>query len=94
MKIFRGDQIRLIDETTIKEEPVASIDLMERAAIQVVKWYLSRFERSRRIFIFTGPGNNGGDGLAVARLLDNNRCETAVYYIEFAKRLLMTGTQI
>jgi len=56
MKIFRGDQIRLIDETTIKEEPVASIDLMERAAIQVVKWYLSRFERSRRIFIFTGPG--------------------------------------
>ena len=86
MKIFRGDQIRLIDETTIKEEPVASIDLMERAAIQVVKWYLSRFERSRRIFIFTGPGNNGGDGLAVARLLDNNRCETAVYYIEFAKK--------
>ena len=86
MKIFRGDQIRLIDETTIKEEPIASIDLMERAAIQVVKWYLSRFERSRRIFIFTGPGNNGGDGLAVARLLDNNRYETAVYYIEFAKK--------
>ena len=86
MKIFRCDQIRLIDETTIKEEPIASIDLMERAASQVVKWYLSRFERSERIFIFTGPGNNGGDGLAIARLLDNNRYNTEVYHIEFAKK--------
>jgi NAD(P)H-hydrate epimerase len=86
MKIFRGDQIRLIDETTIKEEPVTSIDLMERAAIQVVKWIISRFERSGCIFIFTGPGNNGGDGLAIARLLDNNRYNAKVYNIEFAKK--------
>ncbi len=86
MKIIRSDQIRLIDETTIMDEPIASVDLMERAAAQVVRWYLSGFERSRRVHIFAGPGNNGGDGLAIARLLDNNRCETEVYYIQFAKK--------
>ena len=86
MKIFRSDQVRQIDELTIAEEPVASIDLMERAAGQVVKWYISKFERSGRVFIFVGPGNNGGDGLAIARLLDSNRYDTLVYYVEFTEK--------
>ena len=73
MKLFRSDQIKQIDEYTINEEPVASIDLMERAAGQLLRWYLPRFERSKRVFIFAGPGNNGGDGLALARLLESNR---------------------
>jgi ADP-dependent NAD(P)H-hydrate dehydratase / NAD(P)H-hydrate epimerase len=85
MKLFRSDQIKQIDEFTINEEPVPSIDLMERAAGQLLRWYLSRFERARRIFIFVGPGNNGGDGLALARLLDSNRYETEVYYVEFTE---------
>jgi NAD(P)H-hydrate epimerase len=85
MKFFRSDQIKQIDEFTINEEPVASIDLMERAAGQLLRWYLSRFERSGRIFIFVGPGNNGGDGLALARLLESNRYETEVYYVEFTE---------
>jgi len=86
MKLFRSDQIKQIDEYTIKEEPVLSIDLMERAAGQVIRWYLPRFERSKRIFIFVGPGNNGGDGLAIARLLESNRYEAEVYYIEFTEK--------
>ena len=85
MKLFRSDQIKQIDEFTINEEPVASIDLMERAAGQLLRWCLSRFERARRIFIFVGPGNNGGDGLALARLLESNRYETEVYYVEFTE---------
>src|SRR5450759_2247379 len=83
MKLFRCDQIKQIDEYTIKEEPIASIDLMERAAGQLLRWYLPRFERSRPVFIFAGPGNNGGDGLALARLLSSNRYDTKVYYVDF-----------
>ena len=83
MKIFRSDQIRQIDEITIREEPVASIDLMERAAGQLFRWYTSKFERSQKAFIFAGPGNNGGDGLALARMLHNSRYETEVYLSEF-----------
>jgi NAD(P)H-hydrate epimerase len=86
MKIFRSDQIKQIDEITIREEPVASIDLMERAAGQLLRWYTSKYARSQKILIFAGPGNNGGDGLALARLLENNRYKTEVYYIDFTDK--------
>ena len=56
MKIFRCEQIKEIDEYTIKDEPIASIDLMERAAGQLLKWYLPRFERSRPYFYFCRSG--------------------------------------
>ena len=84
MKIFRSDQVRQIDEYTIRNEPVTSVDLMERAAGQLFEWYTGRFERSRRILIFAGPGNNGGDGLALARMLALNRYETAVFFVQFS----------
>ncbi|HVN57987.1 MAG TPA: NAD(P)H-hydrate dehydratase [Bacteroidales bacterium] len=71
MKIFTGDQIRFIDRYTIENEPVRSIDLMERAAARVFEWIVKRYPRDRCFLIFAGPGNNGGDGLAVARLLAN-----------------------
>ena len=86
MKLFRSDQLKEIDEYTINEELVTSADLMERAAIQLLQWYLQKFERSRHIYIFIGPGNNGGDGLALARLLESNRYEPEVYYIEFTEK--------
>ena len=69
MKIFRTDQIKRIDELTIKNEPVSSVDLMERAAEQLLRWIISKFDRTSRMLIFTGPGNNGGDGYVIARLL-------------------------
>jgi len=86
MKIFSGAQIREIDDYTIRYEPVASSDLMERAAGQVFNWYVSRFERSCRIFIFAGPGNNGGDGLALARMLSANRYEVELHYVQFTDK--------
>ena len=73
MKIFRTDQIKRIDELTILNEPVRSVDLMERAAEQLLRWIVRNFDRTRRMLVFTGPGNNGGDGLALARLLSANR---------------------
>ncbi|MBN2274153.1 MAG: NAD(P)H-hydrate dehydratase [Bacteroidales bacterium] len=69
MKIFTTSQIRDIDACTIQNEPVASIDLMERAGKACTNWICEKFDRNEKIIIFTGPGNNGGDGWTVARLL-------------------------
>lgn len=82
MKIFRTQLIKEIDEHTIKNEPVASFDLMERAAEQVFKWFIKTFDRTRKILILAGPGNNGGDGLALARLLSFNRYSVEVFFIK------------
>ena len=86
MKIFSGDQIREIDEYTIKNEPVLSIDLMERAAVSVFKWFTESFDRSKHILIFAGPGNNGGDGLALARILAANRYYPEIFYVKFTEK--------
>ena len=69
MKIFNTSQIKEIDEYTILHEPVSSIDLMERAANGCAIWLEKRFSFSEKFVVFAGPGNNGGDGLAIARLL-------------------------
>jgi hydroxyethylthiazole kinase-like uncharacterized protein yjeF len=81
MKIFRSDQLRLIDKLTLSYEPVTSADLMERAANQLYLWVAERVERSAGIHIFTGPGNNGGDGLALARILAKNRFKAHVWNV-------------
>ncbi|MDP4222959.1 MAG: NAD(P)H-hydrate dehydratase [Bacteroidota bacterium] len=86
MKIFRSGQVREIDSFTIRNEPIASVDLMERAAGQLFKWYARNYDRSRRTIIFSGPGNNGGDGLALARLLSLTRFNAEVFYIRTSGR--------
>lgn len=87
MKFFRTDQVKEIDEYTIKHEPIESIDLMERAAVELYNWISERFEKSRRIIVFAGPGNNGGDGLALARMLLRNRYNVVVHYAEFTENV-------
>ncbi len=69
MKIYTAAQIRSWDAYTIAEEPVASIDLMERAAAACTAWLMRRYAQRRTYYIFCGKGNNGGDGLAIARQL-------------------------
>lgn len=69
MKIFTAQQIREGDAYTIAHEPVSSIDLMERAASACVDWIRNNFQETVPFYIFCGTGNNGGDGLAIARLL-------------------------
>ena len=58
---------------------------MERAAQKCVEWILASKNPQTPFRIFCGKGNNGGDGLAIARLLveKNIRCE--VYILEFGK---------
>ncbi|MCP9757432.1 NAD(P)H-hydrate dehydratase [Lacihabitans sp. CCS-44] len=69
MKILSTKQTQALDEFTIKNEPILSIDLMERAAKAFVNSFVSKFDSTNKVFIFCGIGNNGGDGLAVARKL-------------------------
>ncbi len=69
MKIFTAEQIRQGDRYTIENEPVSSIHLMERAAHSCVKWITDNCKNHRNFAIFCGNGNNGGDGLAIARML-------------------------
>lgn len=69
MYVLSAEQIRAWDQYTIQHEPVASIDLMERAARKCVDWLQRNNWQERPFFIFCGKGNNGGDGLAIARML-------------------------
>ena len=69
MRILNTKQIRELDAYTIKSEPIASIDLMERASRAFADWLTARVERTKRIGVVCGTGNNGGDGLAIARIL-------------------------
>jgi NAD(P)H-hydrate epimerase len=69
MKLFNVDQIRAWDKYTIDKEPIESIDLMERAANQLCYWITKRYDTDTAFLIIAGPGNNGGDALALARML-------------------------
>jgi len=69
MKIFTGAQIHELDKYTIENEPIRSIDLMERAAKALTRAITSEWSSTTPVIVFAGPGNNGGDALAVARML-------------------------
>lgn len=69
MKIFTAEQIRNCDQYTIKNEPVSSVHLMERAAEACVEWISENCNHHRNFVVFCGSGNNGGDGFAIARML-------------------------
>src|SRR5476651_688810 len=71
LPLLTADQIRKTDAATIANEPVSSLDLMEQASKAFVDRFMQRYpEKNRGITIYCGTGNNGGDGLAIARLLD------------------------
>lgn len=69
MKILTSEQIRAADAFTIEHEPISSIDLMERASQAFVTSFCEYYDESYPVLIFCGVGNNGGDGLAIGRLL-------------------------
>lgn len=69
MKILTSAQIHELDKYTIENEPIASIDLMERAAECLTREIAKRWDEETPMVVFAGPGNNGGDALAVSRML-------------------------
>jgi len=87
MKLLTALQIREADQYTIKNEPISSIDLMERAARQCTNWILQHFSKDYQFNIFTGPGNNGGDGLAIARQLAIEGYKIFTYQVKISDKL-------
>ncbi|MBN4065774.1 NAD(P)H-hydrate dehydratase [Candidatus Amoebophilus asiaticus] len=86
MKILNAKQIRLTDAYTIKNEPIKSIDLMERAASQCCRWLRKKYNKKRTFRIFCGLGNNGGDGLAIARMLSDGKHKVEVYIMRYSEK--------
>ncbi len=83
MEILSAEQIRAWDEYTMQHEPIASIDLMERAASSCFSWLEINGYTERSFSIYCGKGNNGGDGLALARMLSMLECYVTVHILEF-----------
>lgn len=81
MKILPVEKIREADAYTIQNEPVSSVDLMERAAFGCFQWIRERFDLFHPFYIFCGPGNNGGDGLVIARYLANSGYTVRVFVV-------------
>lgn len=79
MKIFNSTQIHELDKYTIEHEPISSIDLMERAATAITQAIADTWTSFTPMVVFAGPGNNGGDALAVARKLADKGYTVSVY---------------
>jgi ADP-dependent NAD(P)H-hydrate dehydratase / NAD(P)H-hydrate epimerase len=86
VKILSAADIRAWDQYTIQHEPVASIDLMERAAGECVSWILKHYPAAPSFAVFCGKGNNGGDGLAIARMLLGRGYPVFIYILEFGHK--------
>ncbi len=84
--ILKAEQVKKADDYTIAAEPVKSVDLMERASQVFVNWLISKHP-SKYYTLFCGLGNNGGDGLASARLLqEKNNINIALYLVGKAEK--------
>jgi hydroxyethylthiazole kinase-like uncharacterized protein yjeF len=84
LPIYAADKIKKWDQFTSKNEPISSVDLMERAASTCTKQIVARNIFNSAV-IFCGVGNNGGDGLVIARLLHERAVRVKVYILEFTK---------
>jgi len=79
MNILSVENIREADLFTIKNEPIKSIDLMERAASHCFYWLAENIPAHKKIRVICGTGNNGGDGLAIARMMASKGYATEVF---------------
>ncbi|MFN8345776.1 MAG: NAD(P)H-hydrate dehydratase [Spirosomataceae bacterium] len=86
MNVFSIPQIRAWDAFTIANEPISSLELMERAASAFVKWFCERFDDRQCVNIFCGMGNNGGDGLVIGRLLIQKHYTIKVFVVKHREK--------
>lgn len=87
MKIFTSTQIHELDKYTIEHEPISSLGLMERAAKAITREIEEEWSNRTPVVVFAGPGNNGGDALAVARLLTDDGYQVSVYLFNIHNKL-------
>ena len=87
MYILSSKEISLADKATIKNKEISSVDLMEHAATACFQWLHSRLQGENiKIHIFCGIGNNGGDGLVMARHLYLNGYNVTCYIVNFSDK--------
>ena len=86
MKIFSAEQIYAADKFTIEKQQISSDELMERSAVQIFNWIHKRMQGAPvKIHLFCGIGNNGGDGIALARHLFEHGYNIATYVVNYSK---------
>lgn len=84
MKIFTAPQTKELDKATIIEQNLQTTELMERAAKAFTTWFSKRYDFRQKVQVLCGIGDNGGDGLAIARLLYERDYDVTVYVLKFS----------
>lgn len=85
MKIFSAEQLKEADKETMKKQNISSVELMERAGKLVFDGIHARMEKNKRpVKVFCGIGNNGGDGLVIARHLIQHLYDVTVYVVKYS----------
>src|SRR5690606_7283649 len=85
MKIFSAAQIRACDAYTIHAGAMASADLMERAAAACADRITAPYSREQPFVVLCGMGNNGGDGLAITRMLHRNGYGVTAFVVKYGR---------
>lgn len=83
-KVVTCSQMKALDGHTIYDLGIPALVLMERAALSVVEELEKQMDKTERVLVVCGSGNNGGDGIAVARLL---------YLKGISVRIFLTGSE-
>lgn len=87
MKIFSNEQIYEGDRLTVERQQISSADLMERAGTAIFDWFHQRMQGAQvPIHIFCGIGNNGGDGLVLARHLIHDGYNVKTYIVNYSDK--------
>jgi NAD(P)H-hydrate epimerase len=84
--VLTAQQIRDADACTITKEPVSSVDLMERASLGCFQWLKNTYDTNISFVVVCGQGNNGGDGLAIARMLSTQGYEVDVFILKLRSK--------
>ncbi len=87
MKIFSKEQIYLGDKLTAERQNITSTELMERAGTQIFNWMHMRMQGAQvPVHVFCGIGNNGGDGLVLARHLVTHGYNVHTYVVNYSDK--------
>ena len=87
IKLFATEQVKVLDRYTIQHKPISGADLVEEAAYEFVKEFTKHYKQVSRIVVFAGPGNNGADALAIARMLSDKSYRVVIYLFNTKRQL-------
>jgi len=85
MKILTNEQMLAADQQTIQEQQITSWDQMEKASSTILAWIKKNLPGDNPYHVYAGVGNNGGDGLALARMLFQAGKKVKVTIVPFSE---------